>query len=116
MYATGVRVAEPPNSMLGMLILRNKLIRVTGKRRKERIVRSGEPALELCSSTWCAGRPSVAGAISLRDERALFLNYQGTRITTRSVGRVVEKYIRICAGMHNISRTALRIPSHSLTG
>jgi len=32
--------------MLGMFDLRNKLIRVTGKRRKERIVPFGEPALE----------------------------------------------------------------------
>jgi len=46
--------------------------------------------------------------ISKRDEEAVFLNYQGTRITTRSVGRMVEKYILICAGMHNISPHALR--------
>jgi integrase/recombinase XerC len=48
--------------------------------------------------------------VSKRDEQALFLilNYQGTRITTRSVGRMVEKYIRRCAGMHNISPHALR--------
>ena len=38
----------------------------------------------------------------------MFLNYQGTRITTRSVGRMVDKYIRLCAGMHNISPHALR--------
>ncbi|HKR61692.1 MAG TPA: tyrosine-type recombinase/integrase, partial [Pyrinomonadaceae bacterium] len=46
--------------------------------------------------------------ISEREPDALFLNYQGTRITTRSVGRMVEKYIRICAGMHDISPHALR--------
>jgi integrase/recombinase XerC len=47
-------------------------------------------------------------AVSLRDSEALFLNYQGTRITTRSVGRMVEKYIRICALRHDISPHALR--------
>jgi integrase/recombinase XerC len=46
--------------------------------------------------------------VSKREGDALFLNYQGTRITTRSVGRMVEKYIRICAGMHDISPHALR--------
>src|SRR6185369_4904041 len=46
--------------------------------------------------------------ISKRDEAAVFLNYQGTRITTRSVGRLVDKYILICAGIHNISPHALR--------
>jgi len=46
--------------------------------------------------------------VSERDDEALFLNYQGTRITTRSVGRMVEKYIKICAGVHRISPHALR--------
>ncbi|MGH9955967.1 MAG: tyrosine-type recombinase/integrase, partial [Pyrinomonadaceae bacterium] len=45
---------------------------------------------------------------SQREPEALFLNYQGTRITTRSVGRMVEKYIQICAGMHDISPHSLR--------
>ena len=46
--------------------------------------------------------------VSEREDQALFLNYQGTRISPRSVGRMVEKYIRICAGMHDISPHALR--------
>jgi integrase/recombinase XerC len=50
----------------------------------------------------------LSAPISARDEEALFLNYQGTRITTRSVGRMVEKYIKICAGEHRISPHALR--------
>ncbi|PYS79041.1 MAG: tyrosine recombinase XerD, partial [Acidobacteria bacterium] len=33
-----------------------------------------------------------------RDAQPLVLNYQGTRMTTRSVGRLIEKYIRLCAG------------------
>jgi integrase/recombinase XerC len=43
-----------------------------------------------------------------RESEAVFLNYQGTRITTRSVGRMVDKYIVQCAGIHNISPHALR--------
>ena len=50
----------------------------------------------------------LAAPVSLRESEALFLNYQGTRITTRSVGRMVEKYIKICAGLHKISPHALR--------
>jgi integrase/recombinase XerC len=109
MYATGVRVSELTKLDLGDVDLGNKLIRVTGKRRKERIVPFGEPALDALRSYLVARDIFLAQApISLRDEKALFLNYQGTRITTRSVGRMVEKYIRICAGMHNISPHALR--------
>jgi integrase/recombinase XerC len=109
MYATGVRVAELTKLDIGDVDLGNKLIRVTGKRRKERIVPFGEPALETLLQYLGVREGLLSQApISLRDEKALFLNYQGTRITTRSVGRMVEKYIRICAGMHNISPHALR--------
>jgi integrase/recombinase XerC len=109
LYATGVRVSELTKLNVGDLDLRQKLIRVMGKRRKERIVPFGDPALECLQNYLNVRERFLAQApISLRDENALFLNYQGTRITTRSVGRMVEKYIRICAGLHNISPHALR--------
>ena len=39
----------------------------------------------------------------------MFLNYQGTRITTRSVGRMVDKYIKICVEINrDISPHSLR--------
>jgi integrase/recombinase XerC len=43
-----------------------------------------------------------------RDDKAVFLNYQGTRITTRSVGRMIDKYIKQCADIHDISPHSLR--------
>ncbi|MDQ5844428.1 MAG: tyrosine recombinase XerC [Acidobacteriota bacterium] len=109
MYATGVRVAELTKLNLGHIDFKNRLIRVTGKRRKERIVPFGEPALEALRS-YLEVRDGLldAAPVSEREPEALFLNYQGTRITTRSVGRVVEKYIRVCAGRYDISPHALR--------
>src|SRR6185503_3558761 len=44
MYATGVRVAELTTMNLGDIDFRSQLIRVTGKRRKQRIVPFGDPA------------------------------------------------------------------------
>jgi len=109
MYATGVRVAELTKLNLGHIDFRNRLIRVTGKRRKERIVPFGEPALAALKVYLdVRDRFLDAAPISEREPEALFLNYQGTRITTRSVGRMVEKYIRICAGRYDISPHALR--------
>jgi len=109
MYATGVRVAELTTLNLGDIDFGNKLARVTGKRRKQRIVPFGEPAGDAIRAYLGVRDKFLFNApISKRDEQALFLNYQGTRITTRSVGRMVEKYIRICAGVHNISPHALR--------
>jgi integrase/recombinase XerC len=42
------------------------------------------------------------------DPMAFFLNYQGTRITTRSVGRMIDKYVRECAVANNLSPHSLR--------
>src|SRR6185503_6521458 len=44
MYATGVRVAELTTMNIADVDFRNQLVRVTGKRRKQRIVPFGEPA------------------------------------------------------------------------
>ena len=109
MYATGIRVSELTKLGLGDIDFRNQLIRVTGKRRKERIVPFGDPA-HAALKNYLDGRDKFLNSapVSERDEEALFLNYQGTRITPRSVGRMVEKYIRVCAGMHDISPHALR--------
>ena len=109
LYATGVRVAELTKLNLHDIDFRNKLLRVTGKRRKERIVPFGDPALQALKG-YLDVRDSFLQQAPLadRDSQALLLNYQGTRITTRSVGRMVEKYIRQCAGIHDISPHALR--------
>ena len=109
MYATGVRVAELTTLNLADIDFSNQLIRVTGKRRKQRIVPFGDPAGEALRNYLKVREKFLFNApVSKRDEDAVFLNYQGTRITTRSVGRMVDKYIRLCAGMHNISPHALR--------
>src|SRR6185503_2845172 len=50
MYATGVRVAELTTLNVGDVDLHNRLIRVMGKRRKQRIVPFGEPAAEAIRS------------------------------------------------------------------
>ena len=109
MYATGVRVSELTKLNLGDIDFHLKLIRVTGKRRKQRIVPFGVPAaIALKEYLNVRDRFLMNAPVSKRDLEAVFLNYQGTRITTRSVGRMVEKYIRECAGMHDISPHALR--------
>jgi len=109
MYATGVRVAELTTLNLADIDFRNQLVRVTGKRRKQRIVPFGDPAASAIRDYLKVRDKFLLNSpISERDDEALFLNYQGTRITTRSVGRMVEKYIKICAGAHRISPHALR--------
>jgi integrase/recombinase XerC len=109
LYGTGVRVSELTKLDLGDVDFKEKLVRVTGKRRKQRIVPFGDPALHaLLNYLTVRGGFLQNAPIDERESEAVFLNYQGTRITTRSVGRMVDKYIQICAGIHNISPHALR--------
>lgn len=109
LYGTGVRVSELVKLNLRDIDFKNKLVRVTGKRRKERIVPFGDPALHALVGYLPVRQAFMNNApLAERDEGAVFLNYQGTRITTRSVGRMVDKYIDICAGIHNISPHSLR--------
>jgi integrase/recombinase XerC len=110
LYGTGVRVSELVKMNLHDVDFRNRMVKVRGKRRKERIVPFGEPALHALMRYLTEVRPAFLNnaPVAERDAEAIFLNYQGTRITTRSVGRMVDKYIVQCAGIHNISPHALR--------
>jgi len=109
LYGTGVRVSELVKLNLRDIDFKNKMAKVTGKRRKQRIVPFGDPALHaLMQYLTVRGTFLNNAPLAERDEHAVFLNYQGTRITTRSVGRMVDKYILICAGIHDISPHSLR--------
>ena len=109
LYGTGVRVSELTKLNLRDVDFKNRMVRVKGKRRKERVVPFGEPALHALVDYLQVRAQFLNNAPATeRDEQVLFLNYQGTRITTRSVGRMVDKYITECAGIHNISPHSLR--------
>ena len=109
LYATGVRVSELVGLNLRDVDFKNKLLRVFGKRRKERIVPFGDPAAKALKDYLAVREKFLMNApVTKRDAQPLILNYQGTRMSTRSVGRLIEKYIKLCAGIHDISPHALR--------
>ena len=111
LWATGMRVGELVGLNLKDIDFREKLVRVTGKRKKQRILLFGEPALQALMFYLNETRPIFLNNCppSERDEQAVFLNYQGTRITTRSVGRMVDKYIKLCTDINrDISPHSLR--------
>ncbi|MDT7542084.1 MAG: integrase/recombinase XerC [Acidobacteriota bacterium] len=109
LYGTGMRVSELTKTNLRDVDFKNKLVKVTGKRRKQRIIPFTEPARDALLLYLTVRNSFLHNTpITERDDQAVFLNYQGTRITTRSVGRMVDKYILLCAGIHNISPHSLR--------
>ena len=98
LYATGMRVSELVNLNLDDVDFKNRSIRVRGKGRRERIVPFGRKALEALEAyLGVRGQLLLQASEEERDPRALFLNYQGTRLTTRSVGRIIARYAKMCA-------------------
>jgi integrase/recombinase XerC len=110
LYATGIRVSELVGINLSDIDFRERLVRVFGKRRKERIVPFHEHALQALLHYLEKTRPVflLECPEPERDLEAVFLHRRGGRITTRSVGRMLEKYIKQCADIHKISPHSLR--------
>jgi integrase/recombinase XerC len=109
LYASGVRVSELVNLNLGDIDFVNQTVRVKGKGRKERIVPFGDHARAALETYLGVRGELLAEADPERlDPLAVFMNYQGTRITTRSVGRMIDKHVKRCADLHHISPHSLR--------
>jgi len=109
LYASGVRVSELVNLNLRDIDFVNQTVRVKGKGRKERIVPFGDHARAALETYLGVRGELLAEADPERlDPLAVFMNYQGTRITTRSVGRMVDKHVKRCADLHHISPHSLR--------
>jgi integrase/recombinase XerC len=117
-YASGLRLSELVGLDVEEVNLSGRMVRVLGKGRKERIVpfnHSAEAALRAWLKDWEG--LSVAGACGSRlggresrkrPKNPLFLNYQGRRLSTRSVDRLVKKYVAACSSRFGISPHALR--------
>ena len=91
-YSTGVRVSELVGLNWADVDFRLGIVRVTGKGSKERIVPIGEIALEALQDY--AREQRRRWNASGKGETAVFLNNRGTRITTRSAARIVEKHLK----------------------
>jgi len=103
-YATGIRVSELVGADLDDISLDEKMVRVRGKGKKERLVPFGRKAAASLEA-YLRVRPSFPLVLG---EPAVFLNYQGTRLTSRSVQRLVTKYFKLAALRTKISPHALR--------
>ncbi len=88
-YSAGTRAAETVGLDRADLDLARGVARVRGKGRKERLVGLGRYAREaLAAYLEDPARPRT------KDAGAVFLNPRGGRLTTRSLGRIVESCVR----------------------
>jgi integrase/recombinase XerC len=98
LYAAGLRVSELTGLNMMDIDQKDQVLRVIGKGRKERIVPYGRKAAVALRLYWPVREKLLRdnrGNQKKPDVPAAFLNYQGRRLTTRSVGRVVRKYVKL---------------------
>jgi integrase/recombinase XerC len=115
LYSSGLRVGELVGLDVDGVDLDLAVVRVMGKGRKERIVPLGSKAVTALRA-YLEQR-----AIFQREhagERALFLNARGSRLTSRSVARMVERHARRCGLSAGVSPHTLRhtFATHLLEG
>lgn len=114
LYSTGIRASELAGLRLGDVDLARGAATVLGKRRKERIVPLGSYAVEAIRNYLL-----LRGELGSPGHDVLFVNARGGPLTTRSVQRVVEKYVRqILAPGRTVSPHTLRhtFATHMLNG
>jgi integrase/recombinase XerC len=104
LYASGLRIGELVGIDIDDLELRARLVKVHGKGSKERIVPFGTKA-EAALRAWLALRTDMVPDV---EEQAVFVNFRGQRITTRSVRRLFDGYLKQAALRAGISPHTMR--------
>ncbi len=108
LYSTGARVSELVGMNREDLDLREGLVRLRGKGRKERIVPIGDVALDAIREYHASlQRSALRTQHSKNRPQPVFCNARGGRLTVRSVARFVGKYSARLAG-GRVSPHALR--------
>jgi integrase/recombinase XerC len=92
LYSAGLRVSELVGLGLDDLDLAEGVATVRGKGKRERLALIGNAAREAISR-WLAARTLLLDGIGRRSD-AVFLNRNATRLSTRSVGRLLVKYLK----------------------
>ena len=106
LYSTGLRVSELVGMNRDDVDHENHMVRAKGKGKKDRLVPMGRPASETLKRylTLLSGHPKFDSF----DHAAVFLNKFGARLTTRSVARIIDKYIKLAGLTTKVSPHTLR--------
>jgi integrase/recombinase XerD len=89
LYATGARVSETVDVDLGDLDLEDKVVKVTGKGARQRLVPMGGKAVEAIE-VWLPDRMTLVSRRAKGDP--LFINLRGGRISRQAVFDIVKKH------------------------
>ena len=93
LYSAGLRVSELVDLQIEDLDLAEGITTVRGKGKRERLAMLGDGATGAINA-WLGARSTLLDGIGRRTE-AVFVNKNGSRLSTRSVGRLLVKYLQI---------------------
>lgn len=105
LYASGMRVSELVQLDLQSVDLHHGIALVFGKGAKERYVPLGDHSIQAIQDYLAVGRQKLTRVVS---EQALLLNYNGTRLSDRSVRRIIDKYVDQISERRHVSPHTLR--------
>ncbi|GIX04025.1 MAG: tyrosine recombinase XerC [Planctomycetaceae bacterium] len=116
LYSAGLRVAELVALNLSDWDREASVLRVLGKGKKERIAPLGRYATQALLRYLTVRHPDPTAP--LHEQQALFLNRFGRRLTTRSIGRMLQKYLQLSGLDQHVTPHTLRhtFATHLLDG
>ena len=107
LYSTGIRVSELVALNMDDVDFLGEVVHVRGKGKKERIAPIGSSALQTIQH-YMEYRNKRAQSNGNFDAKVLFVNKHGRRLSTRSVRRKMDKYLKIAGLDPAISPHTLR--------
>ncbi len=106
LYSTGIRVSELAGMDVSDVDFNERVIRVFGKGKRERIVPIGRKALSAITD-YLKKLKEKRDANADQDD-PLFVNKNSGRLTTRSIARILKKIVSQCGILTPVSPHALR--------
>ncbi len=107
LYSTGIRVSELVALNMDDIDFLGEVVHVRGKGKKERIAPIGSSALQVIQH-YMEYRNKRAQSNGNFDTKVLFVNKHGRRLSTRSVRRKMDKYLKMAGLDPAISPHTLR--------
>jgi len=107
LYSTGIRVSELVALNMDDIDFLGEVVHIRGKGKKERIAPIGSSALQVIQH-YMEFRNKRAQSNSNFDSKVLFVNKHGRRLSTRSVRRKMDKYLKMAGLDPAISPHTLR--------
>jgi integrase/recombinase XerD len=105
LYASGLRISELANMRIENFVAEERILRVTGKGNKTRLVPVGRKACEALASYLSTERPRL---VKRRTGSEIFLSERGTKLTPARIWQIVKKHAKHSGLQANVYPHLLR--------